>query len=203
MRPAAKVSSIDAIRQFKAALADFVDKARLALMEAKGDVQRTMSRLQTEQLSHWQREVRTWTNKVAQAKVDLARAQMQSGDRRPIIEKKALDAAVKRLEEAEHKIQRIRHWSRAMEREAMLFRGQLQQLDRTLDADLPRAMAQIDRLLDSLDAYMRIKPTAAAPALDAANSLGTSASRSPDETAQPMRADEPEDNDDPARTQQP
>src|SRR5690606_14653078 len=119
---------------------------------------------QSEQLSHWQREVRIWTNKVSQAKVDLSRAQMQSGERRPILEKKALDAAVRRLEEAEHKIQRIRFWTRELERESLLFRGQLHQIDRTVEVDLPRAMARIDRHLDNLDAYLRVKPAASGAA---------------------------------------
>ena len=39
----ARVTSIEALRQFKAALADFAEHAGLALSEAQSDVQRTIA----------------------------------------------------------------------------------------------------------------------------------------------------------------
>jgi hypothetical protein len=159
MQQSAKLTNIEALREAKAALIDFADKVRAALTEANADVMRTTARLKGECLSHWQREVKKWTNKLAQAKAELFRAQIQSGEDRPsaIVEKKAVDAAQRKIDEAQHKIERIRHWSRALERDILLFKGQCQQIDRAAEADIPRAVAMLERMTESIDSYLRVK----------------------------------------------
>lgn len=197
---AAKVISVGALADFKAALAKFGEQAKVALIEANSDMQRTVNRLQGEVMSHWQHEVKLWTRKVAEAKSELHRAQLQSNDERPsaILERKALDAAQHRLKTAQEKIERTRHWLRALEREMMLCKGQLQQLDRAIDADLPRVAAQVDRMMESLDQYMRVQREGPAVGVDAEQSVreGSSAigGALQDEPAE-MQADAPHEED--------
>jgi hypothetical protein len=192
----ARLLSVGVLADFKAALVKFGEQAKVGVIEAGADMQRTMNRLQTEVMSYWQHEEKLWTRKVAEAKSELYKAQLQSQDQRPslVLERKALAAAQRRLENAQQKIQKVRYWSRMLEKEMMLCRGQLQQMERALDADLPRVSAQVDRMMQSIEAYLRVKPTptAAADAADTGDEAPITAPRAASrEKPAPVRADDP------------
>lgn len=161
----ARVTSLDALREFKAALGEFAEQAGLALSEATSDVQRTIWWLQNTQVAHWQREIKKRGEKVAQAKADLNRVQIQSNDARPsaVIERKALAAAQRRFDEAEEKLRRVRKWHMVLERELMLFRAGCAQIAGAVAGDLPMAIGRMDKMISSLEAYVAL----AAPTDDA------------------------------------
>jgi hypothetical protein len=151
----ARVTSIDALREFRAALIEFADTGRSALGEALSEVQRTVWWIQNEMRDHWQRELKQRSNKLAEARTDLARAQMQQ--RSDVTERKAVQAAVRRVEEAEEKLRQIKKWSTEMERQQMLFRGQCSQLSGSLDGELPKTIAWMERMIDSLQQYVSLQ----------------------------------------------
>lgn len=156
----ASVKSIDALSDFKAALVEFADVSKLALSEAQSDAQRTIWWLTRDQPSHWQREVKKRSEKLSQAKVDLARAQLAAQDVRAsaALERKAVAAAQARLEEAERKLAACKRWTQVLEREFMLFKAQCQQVASACAADVPMAVARIERMIDSLQAYISLAP---------------------------------------------
>ena len=162
MTQGARVRSIDVIKRFRAALCTFIDEASVSLSEAHSEVQRTQSWLQNDQVRNWQRAIRKRSEKVAQAKSELYRAQMAptSDGTRPSCaeERKLLARAEAALVEAETKAKRSKHWSRMIEREQLMYRGQCQPLSSMLAADLPRAVAKMERMIDRLQAYIDIAP---------------------------------------------
>lgn len=164
MAGSAKVSSLEGLRDFRAAMVEFQELAKNSLGEVESDLQRTLSWLKSDREYYWATAIRKRANEVTQAKSDLYRKQMQGreGERPSCIdEKKALDAAERALKDAQERLEATKRWQRLLEREMTMYKGQVQQLSRALDGDIPLALAQMDRMLDSLDKYVRL----AAPTL--------------------------------------
>lgn len=156
MAEGAHVTSLDALRTFRGHYADFGDRARRALDAAEADVQRTVSWLQSTQMPHWRAQVTRRRQQVAIAKSELFRAELGSRDERPsaVLERKNLARAEAALKEAETKIARIRHWTMTLEREFLLFKGQIQGLAARLQGDVPRGIARLGMLIEQLEAYV-------------------------------------------------
>lgn len=165
MRQAARVTSIDAVRGFKAALIEFIDESRRALGEVDAELQRAMVWVETDRMGHWKREIRKRQEKVAQAKSDLYRAQLQATDHRPdcVDERKALAKAQHAFEEAEQKLERCRGWARQLNRELILYKGQSQPFASSLYGELPRAVSKLDHLIERLEAYIAERGLTQAP----------------------------------------
>ncbi len=159
MRQAARVSSINALKDFKRALGSFATVINSALAEAQSDLQRTTWWVQQDCLTHWQVQKRKRTTQLAQAKSELFRAQVASSDQRvsATLERKAVDQAQQRLDEAETKLASIKRWSRVLEREVILYKGHCQQIARAVEGDVPAAMVRLDRMVDALEKYVQIQ----------------------------------------------
>jgi hypothetical protein len=157
----ARVTSIDALRDFRAALLEFSETGRSALGEAQSDVQRTVWWVQHEIKEHWQRELKQRSNKLAEARTDLSRAQMQK--KSDVMERKAVQLAVRRVEESEEKLRQIKKWNTEFERQQLLFRGQCSQLSGTLDGELPKIVAWMERMIERLQQYVALQAPLTAP----------------------------------------
>ena len=167
----AKVTSIDALREFKASIAEFAELAGLALSEAQSDVQRTIWWLQHDQAAHWQREIKKRTEKLNQAKAELFKKQLESNDTRTsaVVERKNVTRAQNALDEADEKLKRVKKWHLILEREQLLFRAGCGQVSGAVAADLPAALGRMDKMISSLEAYISIPAPAfgtPAPILD-------------------------------------
>jgi len=158
MDHSANIRTFDALKEFKRALQKYEEETRAALSSARSSMQRAVSRLQTDRLAHWKREQQKWTRKLAEAKVDLNRVQLEKGDRHAsaVLERKRVAQAKQNLEEAERRIQRIRYWVTVLERERMTAQGQCQQLERTIEHEIPRLQARIERMMDELEQYVKL-----------------------------------------------
>jgi chromosome segregation ATPase len=154
----ARVTSLDALRDFKAALGDFAEQAGLALSEAQSDVQRTISWLSNDRLMHWQRELKKRNEKLALAKSELFRKQLESNDTRTsaVVERKNVAKIERLVEEAEEKLKNCKKWKTALERELMLFRAHCGQVASVVAADIPITMGRMDKMMDALQRYMSL-----------------------------------------------
>ncbi len=159
MRQAARVSSINALKDFKRALGTFATVIRTALGEAQSDLQRTTWWVQQDRLTHWQVQKRKRTTQLAQAKSELFRAQVGSPDQ-PVpatLERKAVGEAQRRLDEAETKLANIKRWGRVLEREVILYKGHCQQLSRAVEGEVPGALIRLDKMVAALEKYVQIQ----------------------------------------------
>jgi hypothetical protein len=160
MRPPARVTSLDLIRDFRAALATFKADGQDALTANALDVRRAFDWL-TDRRQFWVRAVRECQDEVTHAKADLARKQvLHPGDRQPDCtqEIKALRKAVARLEHAEDKVEKCRKWEPALRRAADEYEGPAHQLGSLLEGDLPKALSLLERLVIALEEYVAIAP---------------------------------------------
>lgn len=158
MRQAARVSSIDALKEFRIAFDHFAKVTAAALGEAIADVRRTTSWIEHERRSHWEGRKRAWTARLAEARNELFRAQVagQDGLVPATLERRRVEQAQEAVDEAEAKLAAIKRWGRQLERETILFRGECQSLARTVEGDVPQGLARLDKMLESLERYVRL-----------------------------------------------
>jgi hypothetical protein len=162
MAETARVQSVDDIRAFRGVLVKFTEEAQTALISAEAELIRTASWLEGQQTSHWQDEVRKRTAIVGKCKdaIREKRLYKDSTGTYPSAheEEKALRVAQHRLEEAELKLAATRKYSRILQREILLYKGQVQRFSTVAQVDLPQAIAWLDRVVMKLQAYAELRP---------------------------------------------
>jgi hypothetical protein len=157
MTEGAYVGSFEAVRDFRAALHTFLQEVREAMCSYDLEVRRTLDWLLEAQPKRWQQEVRNCDETVAKAKIDLERCRISKlpggGTPSCMEERKALERARHRRQYAQDKIESVRKWGYVLGREAEEYTGRAHQLSGMFDADLPQAIAMLDRVLSALESY--------------------------------------------------
>lgn len=153
----AHIESLDPLRTFRAALIKFHESVSVALDEAEAEVQRTDFWLKQEQPAYWKQQAATRAELYARAKSALKRKQLQTTglNNRPscVDELKELARAERALEEAQHKQAEVRRWSRQFEQEGFSYTAAAQRLRTAAQAGLPQALAQLDAMIEAIEAY--------------------------------------------------
>ena len=115
MSRSARVQSIDALGVFAGALRSFGDEASVAMAELEAEVNRAIQWVRYDLKEYWTRQIRLAQTEVAEARLNLERKQMfQDPDERRSFweEKKALEAAQRRLRVGQEKLEAVRRWTR-------------------------------------------------------------------------------------------
>jgi hypothetical protein len=166
MRPGANVKSIEALTGFRAALAVFDDGAGQALSSIHSEIQDFVEWLEIDMMKFWRAEIRNREQHVVDAKADLHRCLSATVDahRTPSCyqEKKILDAAKKRLREAEDKLAVVRRWIPVVRQAVVEYRMKVQPLETALSGDLPAAMGFLDASVRRLEEYLSVAPPSGA-----------------------------------------
>jgi hypothetical protein len=152
----ANVRSFDAIRLFRAAVIEAEADLVSVLGQLRQEILRTLEWLDHDRPAHWQHQSRLCSDKLAQARTELARRQMITvAGHRPecIEEKKALRRAKENLEHANQMIQTVRQWSIKAHHKSDEYSCQIGRLEQALLVDIPAMRSLLDRILASLEAY--------------------------------------------------
>ena len=169
----ARVESIEAVKAFRAALAKFAETATAALDEAEGEVGRTRRWVEQEQSRFWKNEHRRRAEAVARAKEKVREKTLfkdsTGGKSSAVDERKLLAAAERKLLEAEEKLKAVQRYGRLLQREATVYKGQVQRLSTMLQDGVPTALAKLGNQITLLEKYASGAPesarsTAAPPA---------------------------------------
>ena len=161
MKGFARIESVEVLKEFRSVLCKFSERVSTALDEAGSEINRTVRWLKQDQYKHWKSQVRSRAERATQAKLVLQSKQnfqevAQITKDSCIDEKKALALAQKKLEEAYEKLANVRRWIPIMEKEAFSYQGLVQGLGNAIETEIPNACAQIDRMIDSLEAYLAL-----------------------------------------------
>jgi hypothetical protein len=159
----ARVDSINALKQFRASLVQFSQTAAVAVEEVDMEIQRTHTWLQQDRYRYWKDKVHNRSEAYTHAKQALNQRQLfersvQGVPSSCVDERKALQAAEQRLRETEHKFHRVRSWIPQMEREMNDYKGRVKGVTSAIQMDIPKALARLDRMVDSLEAYVVLAP---------------------------------------------
>ena len=171
MRTPARVTSVDALGDFRAALDAFRSDALDALTALDLEVRRSFDWL-ADQRRFWQKTVRECQDAVTRARAELAQKQMtHPGMRQPDTtrEEENLWLAKRRLQVAEEKLETTRRWEPKLQRAVDEYAGPVRHLANVVESDLPKATALMKKLIASLEAYLAQAPPSsggsAAPAV--------------------------------------
>lgn len=194
MARSANVTSIDALRDFQAALVKFCDTAADALCAVQMEARRTYDWITHEQHAMWQRQMQVRRDELVQAKADLTRRRMQRTEGYvpdDTEQKKAVARAQRRIEEAEEKIENIRLWRVRLQQALNEYEGQARQLSNLLEGDPPPSVALVNRMIEALEAYLLVAPVSTADlANEASVARGTEPLTAPSFTAPPEVEDD-------------
>jgi len=159
MYQSASVHSIDAIRDFRAALVEFCQEARSALVDIDLELRRSNEWLHETQPSYWRNESRRAADEVNETMKDLHRKRLMTlpggGTPSCMEERKAVERAQRRQRHAEEKIEITREWARAEQHEATEYEGRATQLATLIDGTVPKAISFLDHTIAHLEAYLQ------------------------------------------------
>ncbi len=156
----ADVKSIDTLAFVKAALANYAHESGQALAEVEIEGRRAVEWITVDRAEFWKAEVRRSADLVNQAMKDLehCRTFKKVGDNQPscIEEKKALEKAKARLAFAEQKQEAVRRWTPVVQQQFRETGVRMVHFRDIIDVQIPKAVARMERMLKSLDAYKSV-----------------------------------------------
>lgn len=164
MAQTAHITSVDAIAAFRAALIVFLGKVRPLLEETSGEITRTRQWVEEDQRRHWENQFRLRWRKLEEARAELFNATLSKLQEASSLHHMAVQRADRAVRECEAKRAMLRKWSRDLGDKTDPLLKQISQFETFLTADMPRAIAYLDRVIESLEAYAGIasaKPEAA------------------------------------------
>lgn len=153
MADKAQVSSVDAIESFRTRLAVYASKARGAVEEISAEVQRTRQWLEVDQRRLWMEQLQRRRKKLDAAMNELSSARLSSFQDTTAAQQMAVRRAREEVREAEAKLALLKKWERELESRAEPLLKQTNPLQHVLTQDMPRALAHLEMLVRTLEAY--------------------------------------------------
>jgi hypothetical protein len=161
----ANVSSIEALEAFRAALIQYIEKARVALEDAEGGVRRTRSWLDVDRAGYWTAQLKQRTKLLEQAEADLYNATITRPDESHSFHKMAVHKARRNLEEAGEKLRVLKHWRLHFDNRVNPLLRQLDPMFHLVGRQLPAGVHSLGETIKALQAYAEKipAPKSAAP----------------------------------------
>ena len=156
MNRPANVKSIEHIRDLRLSMVKFEEDARDGVAQLTMEVRRALDWIEHDRRRYWPHQVKKASELVAEKRNDLERCQMRFGSDEPpscYEQKKAFQRARERMRYCEDQVRATKTWIRTVRAEMTEFEGQIAQMVLTLDADVPRAIATLSRMLAALEKY--------------------------------------------------
>src|SRR4051812_29250385 len=164
MAERANVSSVDSIEAFRTALIGYLAKTRPILEDASDEVSRTRQWLQTDRRMHWEGQLRRRAKVLQEAEQAVFSARLSNLRETTSAELAAVQRAKRAVQEAEEKLRLIKRWNLEFDHRVDPLVKQLESLRTMLGNVMPRAVAHLGQMVQTLDAYSGV----AAPVADAA-----------------------------------
>lgn len=156
----ANVSSIDALEAFRADLIQYVEKARVALENAEGEVRRTRSWLDVDRTGYWGGQFKQRSKQLEQAEAELYNVTLTSPSESHAFQKMAVLKARRRMDEAEEKIRVLKHWRQTFDNRATPMLRQLDPMFSLVGREIPKGIHSLGESIKMLQAYAERLPTA-------------------------------------------
>ena len=158
----AKVTSLEAIEDFRARLIIYRDKAGRVLDEVSDGVIRTRLWLASDRPAHWEGQIRRLTRELEQRQQELFSAQLSGLGDASYMQRAAVQKARRAIREAEEKRHAVKNWHRQFDHKVEPAARQVEKLRHSLGHELGRAVAWINEVTKTLGAYAELSPAAPA-----------------------------------------
>ena len=174
----AKVSSIEALEAFRAALIIFLTKARRVVDDSSEEVSRMRQWIQHDQRSHWEGEYRRKVKQLEQAKSELMSVRLGAAAHQEsarMARQMAVAKAQREVAEIQGKLRKLKGWSQNYDSATDPIMKRMDKLRQGLD-ELPKAIAYLVNVERALNAYAESGRTISdGPAPQPAAEAGTEA----------------------------
>ena len=145
----------------------------IALSSAESEIRGTFVWLERERIPHLKRVIPKLAEELNSAKGAKFRKELQTmgGTARPSIidEKKAIQKAIRVLEDAQQRLNAAKRWHVALEREFAIYKGAVGSAAGMIDRDMPNAILRLRNMVLALEAYVATPTPTLAQQLEQAN----------------------------------
>ncbi|HWD91192.1 MAG TPA: hypothetical protein VG938_02470 [Verrucomicrobiae bacterium] len=157
MADRAQVTSIEAIEAFRSALIVYLSKARPALEEISGEVQRAKQWLQNDQRRLWEGEMKARTKKLERARAELFSVSMSRFQEVSAAQQLLVHRAEEAYDEAQKKIAVLKKWDRELDNRSEPLVKLADQFQSFIASEMPRAIAYLSQVIQALEAYAEVR----------------------------------------------
>ncbi len=161
----ASVGSIDALKTLRTGVGALRrGSARRAGRRRHGG-EATTNWVLTDRPNYWQNQIKVRRERLAQAQADLFRKKIaQRPGSAPAMseQKEAMRIAQAALQDAEARVILVRKWQPLLQQAVLEYHAGTRRLKDLAAGDVPRAVALLERLVDALEAYLRVAPPSGA-----------------------------------------
>jgi hypothetical protein len=157
----ARISSPDILRQFRGRFVAFDESCRKAIMAMNSSLKRTSEWLKGEQQLFWKKELRRMENEVNLLQNEYNRQNFSAGGKATnalVDAKKALEKAKRRMEEVGARMEATKKWATKLDAETEKLVATVRGFEVLLEESTPKGLARLDRMVESLEEYLKLTP---------------------------------------------
>lgn len=176
----ARVTSIDALDDFRAKLLVYIERARRLLDDVNDDVIRTRVWLQSDRLPHWKKQVWLKQKQLAMADQELMTARLSDMPEAVQARRLVVNRCKAALKETEERLDRVKEWVKRYGSFVEPKTKVVVQMRQLLDHDLIKALAFLENAATTLTDYAGIRKTTQPPGDSAGDPTTASDTLSPD-----------------------
>jgi chromosome segregation ATPase len=169
----AKVTSLEALEDFRAKLIIYRDKAARVLDEVADEVTRARVWLETDRQAHWQNQIKQRTRELEQAQQELFSAQLSGLRDASYTQQAAVNKCRRTISDAEDRVKLVKQWQRQFDQRVESPARQIEKLRHFLTTDLGQAVAWLNEATKTLTGYAELSPSSSSTTNPAAPELPT------------------------------
>ncbi len=159
MSSQASVRSIDALKELRVALALYGEDTLGAIGAVEAEVRRTVRWLMEERPVYWQEQIKRRREQVSTARAEVFKKNLQKrADYSPPMseQKENLRTAEASLQDAEKRYAAVKKWQPLFKHAVLEYHASVQRIKDLTAGEMPRAVNLLSRMIDSLEAYLRV-----------------------------------------------
>ncbi len=155
----ANVQSLAAMREFRVKMVEFTDAANDVLASLQQQSYSFLDWVEHDRPHFWKQYMLRSFDYIAEARVALEQCMMrQVGDHRPTCyeEKLALQAAKRRLQMAQEKVEAVTRWANVVRHEIDEHEARRGGMQRFVETDFARSIAVLGRMINAIEMYAEL-----------------------------------------------
>ena len=169
MSKSARVLSVEALRDFRLSMVNFVEEGRNALSGVDMELRRMRDWLERDQLGYWQSQVKRRSEDVMNARSELARRKIAAQGSDTISDteqKERLREAMRRLRVAEEKVALVKRLIPQLHHTIAEYKSCSSPLSDHLNGGMEKSIHRLGAMIKSLEDYLALSAPSA-PRIDA------------------------------------
>jgi hypothetical protein len=174
MSRSANVLSVQSLKDFRVAMANFGEEARNSLGGVDMELRRMRDWLERDQLGYWQAQIKRRSQDLQQARADLHKRQLSQQGSDSVSDadqKEAVRECQKKLRVAEEKAALVKRLIPQLQHAIDEYHSHSQPLGDHISGGFEKSMAGLEKMVLALESYLALKAPSA-PVIEPAASTG-------------------------------